>query len=196
MKQAQFEQQFGADWQLLEQQFALLEKLRPGEAAQDPKLARLPARYRRLCHHQALARERGYSISLIQRLDDLVLRGYRLLYRPRLPVAAPLKQFFLADFPRAVRAQWPWQLASMLTFCVSMLLLWALIRQQPEMVYALLDTETTQQLEDMYHPEASHRSDRNSSDDVLMFGYYIYNNIGIAFRTFAGGIFSASALFS
>ena len=196
MKQAQFERQFSADWQWLEQQFAVLEKLRPGEAAQDPRLARLPASYRRLCHHQALARERGYSISLIQRLDNLVLRGYRLLYRPRLPVAAPLKRFLLADFPRAVRAQWPWQLASAVVFCLSMLLLWALFRQQPEMIYALVDADTAQQLEDMYHPEANHRSERDSNDDIVMFGYYIYNNISIAFRTFAGGIFlGVGALF-
>ena len=189
MKQAQFEKLFEADWQWLDRQLTTLEMLRPGEAGKDAGLGDLPAHYRRLCHHQALARERGYSLSLIQRLDDLVLRGYRQLYRPRLPVLAPMKQFLLRDFPRAVRAQWPWQLASTLVFCLSMLLIWALVRSQPEMVYALLDQDTAEQLEQMYHPEADHRTARDSADDITMFGYYIYNNISIAFRTFAGGIF-------
>jgi uncharacterized membrane protein SpoIIM required for sporulation len=196
MKQTQFEHQFSSDWTLLEQQLALLEKLRPGDVSQDVQLSTLPARYRRLCHHQALARERGYSLSLIQRLDDLVLRGHRQLYRPRLPVAAPMKQFFLADFPRAVRAQWPWQLASTLVFVLSLLLIWLLVRYDPDMVYSLLDPASTAQMEAMYHPQAEHRMQRDSGDDITMFGFYIYNNISIAFRTFAGGIFfGVGALF-
>ena len=189
MKQARFEQRYEADWHWLEQQFDVLERLRPDDRARDPRVASLPACYRRLCHQQALARERGYSLSLVQRLDDLVLRGYRLLYRPRLPVAEPVRRFLIRDFPRAVRAQWPWQLASAAAFCLSLLLLWWLVRSEPEMVYALLDADTASQMEDMYHPDAPHRHQRDSGDDVTMFGYYIYNNIGIAFRTFAGGIF-------
>lgn len=134
MKQAQFEQQFEQHWRLLEQQLTGLEKLRRGDLGQDVQLAKLPSQYRRLCHHQALARQRGYSLSLVQRLDDLVLRGHRQLYRPSLPFRAPLKRFLLQDFPRAVRAQWPWQLASAGVFCLSLLLLWLLVRAQPEMV--------------------------------------------------------------
>ena len=196
MKQAQFEKQFESDWRQLDQQLAMLEKLRPGDLARDAELYQLPVGYRRVCHHQALARERGYSLSLIQRLDDLVLRGYRQLYRPTLPLAGPLKHFLLVGFPQAVRAQWPWQLASAAVFCLSLLLLWALVRSQPDTVYALLDPATTEQMESMYHPQAEHRSQRNASDDITMFGYYIYNNIGIAFRTFAGGIFfGVGALF-
>lgn len=196
MKQAQFEQQFEPHWRLLEQQLTVLEKLRHGDLSQDVQLAKLPAHYRRLCHHQALARERGYSLSLVQRLDDLVLRGHRQLYRPSLPFKAPLKKFLLDGFPRAVRAQWPWQLASAAVFCLSFLLLWLLVRAQPEMVYALLDVDTTTQMEDLYQVESAQRQNRSAGDDIAMFGFYIYNNIGIAFRTFAGGLFfGVGALF-
>src|SRR5690606_25911262 len=131
------------------------------------------------CHQQSLARERGYSLALVQRLDGLVLRGYRLLYRPRLPGAEPLRRFLFQDFPRTVREQWPWQLASIICFCISALLLWLLIRHDPDMVYALLDVDTVSNMEDMYHPQAPHRIQRDSDDDITMFGFYIYNNIGI-----------------
>jgi len=44
-------------------------------------------------------------------------------------------------------------------------------------------------IEDMYDPESSYfLIPRDVSSDADMFGFYIYNNISIAFRTFAGGI--------
>jgi len=39
-----------------------------------------------------------------------------------------------------------------------------------------------------FAPEGSLKAGRAVDSDVLMFGFYIYNNIGVAFRTFAGGI--------
>ena len=44
------------------------------------------------------------------------------------------------------------------------------------------------ELEEMYHPDLRDVAGRDRQDDLMMFGYYIYNNIGIAFRTFAGGL--------
>ena len=41
----------------------------------------------------------------------------------------------------------------------------------------------------MYDPEAEHIGrNRDSGDDFYMFGFYIYNNISVGFRTFAGGM--------
>jgi uncharacterized membrane protein SpoIIM required for sporulation len=41
----------------------------------------------------------------------------------------------------------------------------------------------------MYNPESSHYlTPRDAGSDADMFGFYIYNNISIAFRTFGGGI--------
>jgi uncharacterized membrane protein SpoIIM required for sporulation len=49
----------------------------------------------------------------------------------------------------------------------------------------------------MYDPDAERwGQDRDSGSDFLMFGYYIMNNTGIGFRTFAGGIlFGLGTLF-
>jgi len=44
-------------------------------------------------------------------------------------------------------------------------------------------------MENMYDPDAEHYLEpREASGDADMFGFYIYNNISIAFRTFAGGV--------
>ena len=46
------------------------------------------------------------------------------------------------------------------------------------------------QFEQMYDPASEHQlRERGADSDVLMFGFYIRNNIGVGFRTFAGGIF-------
>jgi uncharacterized membrane protein SpoIIM required for sporulation len=38
----------------------------------------------------------------------------------------------------------------------------------------------------MYQPDG--QIVRESDSDLMMFGFYVYNNVGIAFRTFAGGV--------
>jgi uncharacterized membrane protein SpoIIM required for sporulation len=54
-------------------------------------------------------------------------------------------------------------------------------------------------MERMYDPDASRLgrfAERGSGDDWMMFGYYIMNNIGIAFQTIASGLlFGLGSLF-
>jgi uncharacterized membrane protein SpoIIM required for sporulation len=43
--------------------------------------------------------------------------------------------------------------------------------------------------ESMYDPQAARRVfGRESASDFAAFGFYVYNNVGIAFRTFASGV--------
>ncbi|MGJ3255464.1 MAG: stage II sporulation protein M [Alcanivorax sp.] len=191
MKQARFEQQYRSLWDSLEQQLDQLEALRVSRKKRLP-LDSFVADYRQLCHQLALARERTYSLELQQYLNNLVLRAHRQLYRYNPPLADRIGEFFASGFPGAVRRQWKWHLISALSFILSITLAWALVQQQPEMVYTVVDEAMLSELELMYQPEESASADihagREGEDDVLMFGYYIKNNIGIAFRTFAGGL--------
>jgi uncharacterized membrane protein SpoIIM required for sporulation len=59
----------------------------------------------------------------------------------------------------------------------------------PEFLYRVLDPATVRSIEDMYDPTNPRigRS-RDSETGVAMFGFYIFNNVGIAFRCFASGI--------
>lgn len=197
MKQRQFEQRHQPEWQQLQRQLARLEQ-RTGKKEMKPEeLADLPGRYRRLCHQLALARERGYSLSLLRELDALMLRAHRQLYRRRPPLWAPLRQLVVHDFPVRVREQRHWHLASAAVFLLSLSLVFVLIRWQPDMVHSVMDEATLTGMEEMYDPAGATQSGtRSSGQDITMFGYYILNNISIAFRTFAGGIFlGVGALF-
>lgn len=196
MRQQQFEARYAGLWQHIEQTLARLEQ--PGERHNTPpalSAAEFPDAYRRLCHHLALARQRGYSLDLVEQLNALVLRGHRQLYQYRPPLLPRLLYFVREGFPRAVRAQWRWHLASALAFVLSLAFAWILVATQPDMAYSVLGESTALSLEDMYG-NSTLSDGRDSGDDLTMFGYYIYNNIGIAFRTFAGGLaFGIGALF-
>jgi len=58
-----------------------------------------------------------------------------------------------------------------------------------EAVYSILDAPEVRQVERMYDPEARKLGrEREADTDIFMFGFYIKNNISVAFRCFAGGM--------
>lgn len=195
MKQSQFESQNQAAWHSFSEQLSLLER---GKADADSSLD-FAAHYRRLCQQLALAQSRGYSSQLVERLQQLALRGHQQLYRHRSPLAGQLIGFILAGFPRLVRAQWRFVMASSLLFFGTLLLMGLLVYGFPDLVYAVLPVEQVNGMEAMYDPEArriGRAAERGSSEDWMMFGYYIMHNIGIAFQTFASGVlFGLGSLF-
>ena len=117
MRQQQFEQTHNIFWERLA---TTLTQLEQGKRKKNEEGAEgidaFADDYRRLCHHLALARQRGYGPALVQRLNALVLRGHRQLYQYRPPLLPKLRAFVRSDFPRTVRQQWPWHLASGLSF--------------------------------------------------------------------------------
>lgn len=186
MKQSLFESRHKAEW---EQFTHLLEQLEHDRKATDA--GSFPKDYRRLCHHLALARERGYSSFLIDSLQQQVLRGHQQLYRHRSRLGANVLAFILADFPRLVREQWRFVLAANLMFFTSLAGFALLVYLYPDLVYNLIPAEQVSEMQSMYDPVAGHlgrTAERAASEDWAMFGYYIMHNIGIAFQTFASGL--------
>ena len=159
----------------------------------------MPHRYRRLCQQLGLARRRGYSPAVVDRLQALMQRGHNALYRPAPPRWSRVPRFFLAEFPRLVRAERGAMLVATLCFVVPMVAMYLAVLWRPELVYSMFDAGQVAEFESMYaSPEATGKLGRDSGTDVQMFGHYILNNISIGLRTFAlglvGGIGSAFAL--
>ncbi len=95
----------------------------------------------------------------------------------------------LLQFPIAVRREWRLVLAAHLLFYLPYAGMMAAVVGWPELVQTVLGPAEIAQVESMYDPAAEHfLKERAIDSDMLMFGFYIYNNISIAFRTFAGGI--------
>ena len=195
MKQGQFEQLYQPLWHVLELEIIELEK--NDGRLKGSELASFASRYRRLCHFHALAKDRHYSSHLVDKLGDLVVRGHQQLYRRKQPFMQQLISFIVAGFPHLVREQqryiW-WATAFMY---VPGLLIYLAILWQPDLVYTITAPEQVSSFEAMYDPQnRTLGSARESDTNVQMFGFYISNNISVAFRTFASGIlFGVGSIF-
>jgi uncharacterized membrane protein SpoIIM required for sporulation len=192
MKQEQFEAHFGAEWVTFEL-WLDLERLPARERAKRTApfaASEAPARYREICGQLALARSRDYGPALVDRLHRLAQSGHDRLYGTPGGWLHAWLDFLGGGFARQVRACKKSVFAAMLLFYGPYVLLALAVRIWPDFAYVVLPQELLHQFDRMYGPgveDALGRA-RNADTDMEMFGYYIFNNVGIGFRTFAGGV--------
>ncbi|MDJ0847057.1 MAG: stage II sporulation protein M [Myxococcota bacterium] len=165
---------------------AQLEALESGRKAG----ARFPEQYRLVCQDLALARERGFATSLVDRLNGLAVRGHQHLYGARVGRAHPV-EFLARRFPAAVRREARLFGVMSLLLYGSALLIFFLDLAHPSLVYHLLSADQVAEFESMYDPAAPHYgAPRETVGDLNAFAFYVSNNIGVALRTFAWGLFA------
>lgn len=190
MKQEQLEREQRANWERYQ---ALIEELDKPRAQRDRglDLHELPRLYRKLCAHYALAHTRGYSPGLIGELHEMIRAGYRHMYvRRRNWVLEGLKLLTLG-FPRTLRRNADMMLLSCVLFFGSLVVtgLWAY--SDPSMIHSIMSADEVAGMEAMYDPEQrepGRPEGREDDSDFAMFGFYVFNNVSIAFRAFAGGV--------
>jgi uncharacterized membrane protein SpoIIM required for sporulation len=192
MKQELFEQQYSADWRdfnLWLKRSRLSRKQQLKTPLPFPE-EEFPRRYRQLCQHLALARDRDYSHSLVEYLHDLVQRGHDALYGARDDFRSNVWQYAIGGFARDVRRMRWWVLASALLLFGPQLAIMLAIHIQPDLAYLIMSPSQVANFEQMYSVDAESlgRVAREASTDFSMFGFYIFNNVSIAFRCFAGGL--------
>lgn len=191
MRQEQFETEHSAFWDELNQLIEDLERPNYKRRLLPDQRCEFPAQYRRLCGHYALARSRHFSPALLEQLHSLVLRGHPQLYRLQAAWGWRILNFIVTGFPRALRRNQGYFWLALTVFLLPALLIGVGCFYEQDLIYSILDEQQVAGMEGMYDPNNRHPGravERSSETDFVMFGYYIMNNIGIAFRTFAGGI--------
>ncbi|MFO7752641.1 MAG: stage II sporulation protein M [Desulfobacteraceae bacterium] len=160
------------------------------------KTGGFPKLYRTVCHHYALSVSRQYSPALAAFLHDMVVAGHRHLYRRKHRLFSSALRFVTLEFPSAFRRRIRFFLAAAFFFLVPALTAGVSCHQSQDLVLSILGEQQVARVEAMYDPAGGHapgRSEKRGSDtDLAMFGFYIKNNIGIGFRTFAGGILAGA----
>ncbi len=198
MTPLRFEQLYQDDWAELEAQLDAVTGRKAGATARSTVSGtRLAALYRRACEHLALARARSYPASTVERLERITADAHQVIYhRPEIGLAR-LREIAAIDFPAAVRAHRWYVAAAAVTFMLPAIVIGLLVYSRPELILSVVSSDTAASMEEMYSPAAgSIGRTRDASTDWMMFGYYIRNNIGIAFQCFAGGLFAGlGALF-
>lgn len=178
MKQQSFEKKYSDSWKKIEN--SLNSKSSAG--------ATFPAQYRALCQQYVIAKQRRYSANLVAYLNSLVLDSHRYLYSHNKSSNWAIIEFLFSTFPYTLRKNRGFVGLSTALFLLPGLVAFLACLFGENTIYSLMPADNVYEMESMYDPDSYGSDDRDSSSDILMFGFYIKNNIGIAFRTFAGGI--------
>ena len=193
MTPLQFEQSHQQEWDELQTLLAQLHKSVRARAADGQPIAgeRVAALYRRACEQLALARARAYPAYLTDRLEQLTSDAHQLIYQHAELGWSRLKRVVAYDFPRAVRAQSAYVWIALAVFGVPTLVLGYGVYFRPELILTVVDPMTAASFQDMYSESAAAIGrTRDAQNDWVMFGFYIANNIGVAFQCFASGLFA------
>ncbi|MBK5073599.1 stage II sporulation protein M [Budviciaceae bacterium CWB-B4] len=196
MKQERFEALHQAEWEAFENWLGhhlRIIKHQDGTVYQPPFANHeMPQRYRNLCQHLAIARDRGYSLLLVERLHNLVQSGHDILYRANSGISGRMLNYLAGGFAADLRANLRWVLLSSLLIIGPWIVMMAVIRLWPDFIYVVIAPDDIHQMDEMYNGDDAFDYGasilRDSGSNWKMFGFYIYNNISIAFRAFAGGL--------
>jgi len=194
MKQEKFESNYQSFWSEFESLVSDLDGKENLSYAKQSEIAigDFSSAYRRVCNHLSIAKKRRYSARLINRLNYMVLKGHQHLYHRKTSFIYQSIQFILAEFPCCLRRNSAafWTATSF--FYLPAIVMLGLVLLHPEIIYSVMSPMQIADFETMYNPSLDKIGrERQSDTDLAMFGYYIYNNIGIAFQTFASGLLLA-----
>ena len=166
--------------------FRGLRKLDAGEVAQMPSL------YRDVCADLAAAEAARYSAPLVDYLRGLTAAAHTILYGPHAKArgeggAIRLRHAWLVAFPRAVRKRWRAMSLAAGLFFVPLALGVILTLRDPTFAFRIAPESMLRPLTEAY--AKGFDAGRDAGENAMMAGFYVYNNVGIALRCFALGIF-------
>jgi uncharacterized membrane protein SpoIIM required for sporulation len=176
-----FEHAYQAQWGELEQAVSR------GDKALDPE--RFLFLYRTTCEHLALAEARGFPAPLVSRLSSVTARAHQIVYRQTDLGFGRIARTLMHTFPAEVRAHRWYVLVAALLVVVPAAALGYAVAHRPDLILSIVDSATVEQFGHMYDPaNAAIGRLRDAGTNWMMFGFYIANNIGIAFQCYVSGI--------
>ncbi|HEX6984602.1 MAG TPA: stage II sporulation protein M, partial [Planctomycetaceae bacterium] len=151
---------------------------------------------REVSHDLAVVRAHGWDLRLEAYLNDLASRGYNGFYRAPPGTTNQVVRYFTTDFPRLLRRNVGYMLAGCALFFLPFFLAWGFVVADPEVVHRIVGSEELEQFDAMYGEESGFGEPEEgftwlpgyAEERTGMFGFYVWHNIGIAFRCFALGI--------
>jgi uncharacterized membrane protein SpoIIM required for sporulation len=171
------------------------------KALEPGAVRRLPPLYRDVCGDLSRAQAARYSAPLVDYLQALTAQAHTVLYgagRGRGPTSdtragdangssrSSLPSWLVA-FPIAVRRHHKAMALATLLFFVPFFLGLFMTLEKPELAFRVVPETMLRPLTEAY--QHGFADGRGTADDTLMTGFYVNNNVGIALRCFALGIF-------
>ncbi len=188
MNRERFIQDRRNDWQQFELLVSRLKSTRQSKWG-NRDVATLSKLYRSICYDLSLVQSREWGARLEQYLNDLVAQGHNCLYRSPPQSIRAVWDFFAFGFPRLLRRRYKPFLLALTLFLVPLLASMWVGYARPELAELVAGKESIQQAVDSYGKQLYTDADtRYSSERSRMFGFYVNNNTGIAFKAFSLGV--------
>lgn len=161
-----------------------LEELLTTRMVDGAQYSRLSVLYRAVATDLSHARAADFPTDVLDYLDELAGRAHNALYGGRRRGGSQLARLIFEDVPREVRSQAAFFWAATFLFLAPALVAGVGAFISEDVALAVMPKGQLKQMEAMYS-DAIGRG--NAGEDANMAGFYIYNNVGIAFRCFATG---------
>lgn len=181
-----------SDWDALD---ALTSKaLRRGVKRLAPdEAARLPPLYRSACADLAAAEAARYSAPIVEYLLGLTAAAHEVVYGPHARshddrLKGRARRAWLVAFPRAVRNRRRAVLLATALFFVPLALGVVLTQYDPTFAFRIVPEAMLRPLVEAY--KEGFDKGRAPGEGAMMAGFYLYNNVSIALRCFALGVFA------
>jgi uncharacterized membrane protein SpoIIM required for sporulation len=179
------------DWAELEQLLGAGKGLRQLPPA---SIARAAAIYRAVSSDLMRAEAAGYSPDVIALLDGLAARAHNTLYSAPPYRMRAVWELVAADFPRTLRKHARFFALAVALFVLPGVVGFTGALKSRAFALGLLSPDTVEQMEKAY--AEGFGKGREAGVNTAMAGFYVYNNVGIAFRCFATGVlFGLGSLF-
>lgn len=172
------------DWHRFEALLDRVNHVRLTELAGE-EVSEVSRLHRAVCYDLSLVRSRDWGPELERRLHDLVVRGHHLLYRDPPGRMRAAGGFLLGGFPRLLRQNHGFFWVALLVFLVPAVAAGVTVRLAPDLAPRILPRKMLAEMEQMH---AEKNRSEGTGAEAGMTGFYVYNNVGIAFRVFATGV--------
>jgi len=150
-----------------------------------PSISRAASLYREVCSDLMRARTAGYTSDVIDLLDALAARTSSAMYSAPPYRLAGLWELVATGFPSSVRRNARFMALAAALFILPGLLGFAGALRSRGFAIQIMSESMVEQMEKSYSDLGHGRED---GADSMMASFYVYNNVGIAFRCFATGI--------
>ena len=189
MNRERFIRQRREDWQKLEVLLNRLKKRRLRKWSGND-ITELSTLYRSACYDLSLVQSREWGARLEQYLNDLVAQGHNCLYRSPPRSIETMFHFLMAGFPALLRQRSSFFFVSLGLFLIPFLVALLVAAIDPVMAEQLVDRSQMESSGESYAKDLYTDIDAEYADQrSFMAAFYVWNNVGIAFRCFALGAF-------
>lgn len=187
MNRERFIKQRRGDWQQFE---TLLEKMKGNRMSKwtGREITQLSSLYRSLCYDLSLVQSREWGARLEQYLNDLVAQGHNCLYRSP-PRSLDSALSFLTDgFPALLRKRKHFFYVSLALFAIPFVIAMLVAMVNPVLAERIVDKAQMEGAGESYSESLYDDIDQEYAEErSFMAGFYVWNNVGIAFQCFGRG---------